>query len=504
MRRALIIIVGLLVVSGLATAGWLWHQQNDSVSSLDDLVIASPYTVTSLDPMQYDAVNRTVLMNMYEGLVRTDRNLSIESALAVSWGSLDDHTWEFRLRPGVVFHDGSSVTADDVKASFERAKEGSSQVRTLVSGITAIQVDGDTLQFSLAQPDPVFLQKIAGIFITKDDPSQTVSDFGTGPYQFSAWDTDDVSITLDRFDQYWGLIPSFPAVTFRTISDPDERQEGFTQGTIDLYVDLAPSSVKGVPSFITVRALPSLEVYFLAFNMRNTSDNPFANKSLRQAIQQALDLDAFVSLSNGYARVVSQFVSSGIFGYDSTIQLPVYDLEGAKDLVRSASHFTRVAVTLDLPSGLEQFGFYVQEQLSLIGIDVSLNVLSSEQMLAKITAGTSDFYFFGWRSELGDASDFLSSVVHSSTEDGEYGSYNGGRYSSATIDALIESALHDIHPDSRLASMQEVMRTIVVDDLIGVPLFEADVLYGVSPEISWEPRIDGYVMVSDITPASSS
>lgn len=506
MRRFLIMFVVLVFLAGAGAAGWyFWHQKGQTNTiPVADLVIASSYTITSLDPTQYDAVNRTILMNMYEGLVRTDRNLAIDSAIAVSWGSLDDHTWEFRLRPGVLFQDGTPLTADDVKASFTRAQAGSSQVRTLVAGITEITVDGDTLRFTLAQPDPVFLQKMAGVFVTKENSESDGVAFGTGPYKFAQWDRTTQSVFLVRFDQYWGVLPTFPSVTFRTVTDPDERQAGFTQGTIDLYADLSPSSVKGVPSFITVRALPSLEVYFLAFNMRTTASNPFASKALRQAVQKALDLQAFVSLSNGYARTVSQYVSTGIFGYDTTIPIAQYDLEGAKSLVRSVSHFTRVSVTLDVPNGLEQFGLYVQEQLGYVGIDVTLNPLSQEEMVAKITSGKSDFYFFGWRSELGDASDFLSSVVHSVTNDGNYGIYNGGRYSSSTVDGLIESAVKDIDAQSRLSTMQKVMQTIVKDDLIGVPLFEADVLYGISPEISWEPRIDGYILVSDITPSTSS
>ena len=72
------------------------------------------------------------------------------------------------------------------------------------------------------------------------------------------------------------------------------------------------------------------------------------------------------------------------------------------------------------------------------------------------------------------------------------------------IDGLIESALQDVDAQSRLATMQKVMHTIVTDDLIGVPLFEADVLYGIAPSIVWEPRIDGYILASDITPSDGA
>jgi len=101
----------------------LFHEEVDSSLNVNNLRIIFPTEPASLEPTLADPFSRQRLVNIFEPLVKADRNLKMRPALAVSWGMIDDLTWEFRLRPGVKFHDNSSLDVNDVIASINRASK---------------------------------------------------------------------------------------------------------------------------------------------------------------------------------------------------------------------------------------------------------------------------------------------------------------------------------------------------------------------------------------------
>jgi len=463
------------------------------------LVIAYALPVSSLDPTLFDSVTRSRLVNIYEGLVRTDRNLKIQPAIAVSWGLLNPTTWEFKLRPHVKFHNGNEVTARDVVASIDRAQnfEGS-QLKPLLNTVQKVDaIDDLTIHVTTSVPDPLLLNKLAVTYILPVDYTNFDQPEGTGPYQMMLWDKGNQMI-LKRFTDYWGQKPFYDEVTTKTIRDKDERIQALMDGSVQLLADVPPAAVKHLVSDkIVTKSIPSLEVSFLMFNTQNGF---FKERAFREAVAEDLNPQVFVDIAGGYAHSVGQFVSSGVFGYNPELPITAYNPDDAKKKAGSitSQSFERSQTVLNYAFGSEIIAQYVQSQLLDLGIDVDLNPMSPDDFQKKLNSGTSEFYYLGWRSELGDDYDFLQSVAHSRDVSGRYGQFNGANYMNKKVDQLIESSDRDLNESSRLKSLQEAMKILVQDDLAGVPLFETETIFAYQNTVNFDPRVDGYIYVSEI------
>ncbi len=316
---------------------------------------------------------------------------------------------------------------------------------------------------------------------------------------------------MHRFKEYWGKKAASTEVVLQHIVKPNDRIAALEKGEIHLlsnvppFVACATSAVyktkDGCLPFrnndIVVTSIPSLEVNFLGLNV---NDDFLGNPEVRRALAQAFDSDFFVELAYGFAKPAGQFVSSGVFGFDPELKKMEYDLEGAKSLLRKvlASQFDRVTLTFDYPESAEAVGEYVKSQLEELGIGVKLNPLTDELLQQKVLAGTTDMYFLGWRSELGDAIDFLTAVAHSRNSQKGYGLYNGSGYENAEVDALIEDGQENLNMKKRLVALQQAMKILVKEDILAIPLYEAEIIYAYQKNLHFEPRVDGYVHASEI------
>lgn len=455
------------------------------------LVIGFSDPLISMNPLTNDTGSRARLLSLYEPLVRVNRDLGIEPALAISYGALDDLTWEFRLRPEVMFHNATPLVMDDVIFSLQEARDNpSSGVQDLASALNKIiKVDETTLHLKTDEPDPLLLQKLSSLLIF---PKKTTSDVvGTGPYHLVK--DDKGTLTLERFENYWGIRPIFGQVVLKTFASKSEKLTALNNNTVDIVANVPPdtATIFDYPGF-TLNALPTLEVNFLMFHFGKT----FKPHALREAVALTLDKKHLARLVQGFATPADQFVGNGIFGFDPTIPPNEVDIDRARELVNEVSPSGPVEVTLDLPKGLDVFAATIKDELKKIGISVTPNFLTSAELSKKIVQRRSEFYFFGWRSDLGDASDFLTAVVHSPSDG--FGQFNGGNYKNNDVDRLIELSRQVINAKNRLEKLREVMYTITVDDIIGVPLFSPQVLYGVSTRLKWKPRVDGYILAQEV------
>jgi len=196
-----------------------------------------------------------------------------------------------------------------------------------------------------------------------------------------------------------------------------------------------------------------------------------------------------------YAHGVKQFVSSGVFGYNSDIKKTTYDVEAAGELVEEAGVLGS-EVSVILPVGLDVLGEYLTGKLDKIGLKTYVQYVKSEYLAESLGKMNFDIYFLGFKSELGDASDFLKSIVHTKKEG--YGQYNFAKYSNEEVDGLIESQEVEMDPEKRLEMLKEAMRILVEDEVFGVPLLEYDTLYAAVKWLDFEPRIDGFIYLNDL------
>jgi len=137
-----------------------------------------------------------------------------------------------------------------------------------------------------------------------------------------------------------------------------------------------------------------------------------------------------------------------------------------------------------------------------VGLAAEIRIHSIAEIGQLIQKRQSPFFFFGWRSDLGDALDFLTAVVHS--PQATFGQFNGANYINPEVDKLIEESRETLDPRDRLRRMRRALAIITVQDMVGVPLFSPEVPYAVSGDILWEPRVDGYVLAQEVGLRASS
>ena len=481
-------------------------------AAADSLTIGYAFKAQNLDPILFDPISRNYLIDIYEGLVLTDKNLKFEPGIAVSWGMIDPNTWEFRLRPNIQFHDGSLVTAEDVVKSILRARDDKkSQLRNFLNSIKSVDASSpDKIRIITNVPDPLLLNKLAVTFIYPGDYNNFESPMGTGPYKFVS--NDGKQIVLQKFENYWEKERGFYKQLFlKYIEDRESRLNQLKTGELGILTNVPPLAVipadskyaklEGVNPLndnnIIIKSIPSLEVGFIIFNFGNPI---LKDKEMRLAISEAIDPQTFVDLAFGFARPASQFVSSGVFGFNPTIKRVEYNLADAKkkagDLLDQS--IEKNEITFDYPESLEAVGQYVQQQLKEMGIDVILNPLSDEDLQTKIISGNSDMYYLGWKCELGDAQDLFDSIIHSRDLKRNFGQFNAADYKNEKVDKMIENSRQNLDVKLRLADLQEVMRIVTEDDIVGIPLFESDTIFAYLKNIQFEPRVDGYMHADEV------
>lgn len=460
----------------------------------DILVIAYAEGLTSFDPANYDVRNRNFLGNIYEGLTRFDKNLALEPCLAVSWGQIDQFTWEFKLRDEVYFHDGTALDSSDVLTSINYVMESeNSQMVSVLSSIESVDAtDDSTILITTNKADPILPNRLASISIFPSDLDVSEIPVGTGPYaalSYEVSDLGDSEFVLQYFPYYWGFKPSYEDVRIVSISDAGERAEALLNGEIDVLANVAPDFIPDLEAAgVSIVTQPSLEVNFFLFN----TESVFKDVVLREAFAMAIDREGLVSGFSEYAQVADQFVGSGVSGYDSAIEMSAYD-QNAAEIIFEENSVTEFSIAM--ATGMEGLGGYLQDMFAFgTRVEVDIDYMTASDLAFSMLEGSYDVYFTGWKAELGDAADLYETVFHSS--DGLYGTYNVG-YENLEVDELIEESFSESDSMDRIAILKEIMHILVEDDLAGVPLFESEFIYGFSDEVIWSPRVDGYILARE-------
>jgi peptide/nickel transport system substrate-binding protein len=453
-----------------------------------------------MDPHSSDLIaDRAATMQVYEQLIDIDSNLAIVPQLAVAWTPLDPNTWEFQLRKGVRFHDGAAFTAEDVVFSFERARAATSKVQTPVSNIAAIKViDDRTLRIATTAPDPLLWMRVASVAIMSKNwseahnaatPAQRYGEEtyasrhanGTGPFmleEFEAhgrwvlvrnpdwWSRADHSIEIDRIVHTWR-------------NNEEDNLAALLDGEIDLLHAPLYSGLDAIHRDRDLKLVyrPKLMTFFFGFDHGSaelhSSDikgrNPFKDKRVRQAVAYAIDMATPLRpLMRELFLPAGMLISPGVNGYAPAIDKPApYDPDKAKRLLAEAGYPAGFSIVLDCPSEwgddeLTECNAAAQ-QLGRVGIKVSINFLSTEQLETKVVERReSDFFLEGWQSDA-DSEGLLTELFQSHSK------YNLARYANARVDELLEKIKTDMVTYARDAYLEEAWK-IVTDDLVYLPI----------------------------------
>ncbi len=326
-----------------------------------ELVVGVQGIPETLDPYQHlSNVGTRVTYSIFDHLLERQfrdgdppgTGAEIGPMLAESWERIDDLTLELQLREDVLFHDGSTMTAEDVKFTFERSlfdtPEEMLDAEGYVNTISEIEiVDDFTVRFHTHEPDPVLEMRLTSwaTWILPKDYYESVGidefaldPIGTGPYRFVEIQPDN-HLILEAFDDYWGGRPPVSRVTFRVIPEVASRVAAISTGEVDIITNVPPDQVETLEDAdgVDVQTVPLANVHMLRYN---TYYPPLDDQTLRQAMNLAIDRELLVeTLWGGMAEVPRghQFPEYGDM-YNEERPRPEYDPERARELVEESDY----------------------------------------------------------------------------------------------------------------------------------------------------------------------
>ncbi len=465
------------------------------------IVIGDGGDPSTLDP-QYadDGFERNVNDNIYEMLLFRDAEGNIGPGLAEAWEEVDDTTWRFTLRQGVDFHNGEPLNAEAVVYSVERIIDpefNSEQISFVETLIGAEAVDEYTVDILTGGPDPILparmtWMKIVPPVYTEENPDEFVNNpVGTGPYKFVEWVRGD-HVTLEANEDYWGGAPSIATVTIRPIEEDATRLAALQAGEVDLITGLIPEYLAQVENSVAIHGLefPWIRI--------NTNTPPLDDVRVRQALNHAIDKEALAeALYGGYAGVADgQILTTGHFGYNSDVEAYAYDPQMAMDLLEEAG---ATGATLELvgESGRwlkdKELVEAVAAQLEAVGLNIEVNIAEWSDWLDLLFAGAEaapDLQYSSHDNVLLDADRTLSGMF---TEGGSQSAYSNPR-----VNELVDEGRTETDVQTRESMYHEAVQ-IIHDEAACIFLLNLDNIYGLSDRLQWTPRLDGRIMVEEMT-----
>ena len=370
-----------------------------ALAARTDVVIGVVLEPPHLDPTAgaAAAIDEVVYANVFEGLTRVGPAGEVMPALAASWEISDDgKVYTFKLHDGVKFHDGTDLTAEDVKFSLDRARaEGSTNAQKgLFAQIDSVEaVDATTVKVTLKQPQGSFLYNLgwgdAVIVAPESAEGNKEKPIGTGPFKFDNW-AKGSSITIVKNPDYWGEAVALDKAEFRIIPDAAAAVPALLSGDVHAFPNMpagdALPQIQSDSRFEVVIGATEGETVLAT----NNKKAPFDKLEVRQAIAHALDRDAIIAAgSSGLGTPIGSHFSPANEAYVDLTGTYPHDVEKAKALLKEAGLEGGFKATLKLPppTYARDGGQVIASQLREIGIELEIIPVEWAQWLEQAFKG---------------------------------------------------------------------------------------------------------------------
>jgi peptide/nickel transport system substrate-binding protein len=447
---------------------------------------ASQSDLQTIDPhSQNHSFTNVFAEHIHDTLVMRDNSLKIIPGLATSWQQVNNTTWRFNLRRGVKFHDGTPFTADDVVFSFERAQHPNSQFfqYSKPSG-TARKVDDFTVEFVQDKPNPIMLEHIASIYImsktwavknkverpqdfkNKEETFAARNANGTGAFMLVSREP-GIKTVLKRNPYWWGIKEGIGGgnvtdVVYTQIAADGTRVAALLAGQVDFILDPPPQDQPRIEANKELKLVrgPENRVIFFGFDQQRDEllfsnvkgKNPFKDVRVRQAVYQAIDIEALRTRTMRNAATPTGGITPSILPSNPEIETRrPYDPDAAKKLLADAGYPTGFDVTLNCPNNRyindEEICIAVAAMLTRVGINTKVAAEPIATYFPRLDKFETSFYMLGWGGAVTDAQTTLGPVLRS--RDGQNGNFNYGRYVNPKLDALIDAAAVEMNVDKR-------------------------------------------------------
>ena len=492
----------------------------------------------SIDPHFSGTGNHAeALKHIFDTLVWAGDGLNLEPRLAESWKAINDTTWEFKLRRGVKFHDGSDFTAEDAKFSIDRvpAVSGPTPTTVYVRSVKEVRiVDPSTIHVITTGPAPTLPNDFVRVFMVSSKAAKNYSTketanagfnagtaaVGTGPYKFVSW-TPKEQLVLERFDGYWGGRQPWQRVVRREIPNDAARVAQLKAGQVDIISRVPATDVSTLERDPKLRVIKGDTIYLfnIEFDMRDKafgvtardgsalSANPLRDPRVREAIDLAIDRKALAEVAmEGTGKPANQIVTPTIFGYSKSIPQPVYDLGRARKLLAEAGYpngFKGLFLfTGDRLPGDRQVGTAVAQMLARIGIELQTNAQPAAVFFPARGRGDFSLAMWGWGTLTGEANLTLTSLIHTNDPAKRLGGFNTSGYSNPQLDQMIQAAGVEMNTEKRRQLLEQAVAA-VAKERPRIPLVTISSAWAMQKgKVTITPRVDEDTLAMNVKPAN--
>lgn len=464
-------------------------------------------------------------MNIFDRLFETRRgngSAEVVKSLAADYSvSEDGLTYTFTLRDGVVFSNGSPLTASDVQYTFERllkmAKENT-EIPLEVAGAEAVMNgEADTLagfnvtddthfSITLSAPNGGFTAELSSPAMSIVDresmdscpnfgaePAETI---GSGPYKVTEWESGS-HYTLVYNDKYWGEEPSVRKVIVKIVPAADTQNMMFSRGELDMLslADLDSAIVAATYKSNPSARLVSAQKVGLTFLNMNEQNEFLKDVRVRKAIRMAIDVDAIIQgVFMGDAQRENGVIPFGVWGYNEALQPVAYDPEGAKQLLKEAG-YAEGQITFELAldatanTSLQLVYNHVSQQLEAVGIKAVQNTYEHSTYLARRSSGTMDAYLARWGMDYNDPANIMYTFFGSEANVKNRCS----NYADKDVIARVAAARSIVDDEARKAEYQALEKKLIEEDTAWVPLYTELRLWALGDRVeSFTPQWAGF------------
>jgi peptide/nickel transport system substrate-binding protein len=489
-HRPLSLIAAALLAAGAASA-----QTTLSIGFADP--------ISSVDPqLNNHAGDRSLALHFWDSIINSRDGGKLEPALASSWRTLDDKTWEFKLRNDIKWQDGTPFTADDIVFSFQRARNVPGSVASYTGALRTVESttakDPHTVIIKTNTPNPMLPLDIASIYIVSkhigeksktEDYNAGRAVVGTGPYKFVSYVPGDRTV-FERNPGYYGPKPLWDKVNYRFINNGAARTAALLAGDVDVIDKVAVTDVEKLrktPS-VSVYTYPGLRVLLLQPSFKPGANefitdnagkplekNPLQDLRVRQALSVAINRKAIVDrILQGTVTEANQWMPKGSFGYNPEVKDIAYNPEQAKKLLAEAGFPQGFQITIHVPGDrypqAPETVQAVAQFWSRVGVKTKVEVVPWSVYSSRATRNDYAVSVIAWGNGTGEAGYGLLQTLATTDAKRGRGANNWGRYSNESVDKALDAATVEFDATRREAIFRHSVK-LVTDDVGQIPLF---------------------------------
>ena len=495
------------------------------------IVIGLAADVTAIDPHYHNLTpNNAVAKHLFDYLVARNEKSQLMPGLATEWKAIEPTVWEFKLRRGVKFSDGSEFTAADVVASIERVPKvpnSPSPFTAYTKQITKIDVvDPYTIRFRTAQPYPLMPSDMVQVaIVSKAAANASTEDFnsgkaaiGTGPYRLVRYAKGD-RIELVRNDAWWGGRTPWEKVTLRLVTNDAARVAALLSGDVQAIENVPTADVARLKQdkrlglfrqtsdrlmYVHMDSSRDVTPFVTAKDGKPLARNPLKDPRVRKALSIAVNRPLVVErVMEGEAVPAGQLVPDFLFGATKNLKVEKVDPEGAKKLLAEAGYPDGFALTLHATNNRYVNDAKIAQALAQmwtrIGVKTEVVAMPSATFFPQATELKFSVLLAGWSTGTGEASSSLKALLMTYNREKGFGTANRGRYSNGKVDALTEDALMTVDDVKREAYLQRATELAIGDTGI-IPLHFQVSVWATRDGVSYVPRVDEETLAHQFAP----